>query len=392
MKPANLLRWYPRAWRERYGEELLALIQDTLDEGRPTWRLRLGVIWGGLRERGHQAGRAVRAADKWRTGADRGAMFVAGAILPSVPEISRNRRLGARMADGGGLDGVLAAVALTGAVVLASGLTALPALIRFFRAGGWPKIRRRIMKAAGATVVAGGALAGLVRGSGSRSPAQLNTSWVFVLRLLATGLAIAVAIGLWAIAATATARHLTLVPRVRAAQLVLGAVTPIMVTVMLATLDLWWSATQSSPCGWSRAWSARPGERAAWQRIQRAVRRGRRLRAAASGRTTSTRPLSGHTAATGLDELGGGLAGGPVGADRARGLQQQRQVLPRQHRMSGPSSSATDEDSRGRATSCSMCGRATSAVPASLRGDMILGSPTIDSRREERPGFRSGRL
>ena len=44
MKPARLLRWYPRAWREQYGEELLALIQDTLDEGRPTWRLRLGVI------------------------------------------------------------------------------------------------------------------------------------------------------------------------------------------------------------------------------------------------------------------------------------------------------------------------------------------------------------
>src|ERR1700723_3922499 len=61
MRPANLLRWYPRAWRERYGQELLALIQDTLDEGRPTWRLRLGVIAGGLRERVHQAGGAAKA-------------------------------------------------------------------------------------------------------------------------------------------------------------------------------------------------------------------------------------------------------------------------------------------------------------------------------------------
>ncbi|MGH3153400.1 MAG: hypothetical protein ACRDOB_22080, partial [Streptosporangiaceae bacterium] len=55
MKPARLLRWYPRAWRERYGSELLALIQDTLDQGLPTWRLRLSVARGGLRERGHQA-------------------------------------------------------------------------------------------------------------------------------------------------------------------------------------------------------------------------------------------------------------------------------------------------------------------------------------------------
>ena len=52
MRPARLLRWYPRAWRERYGEELLALIQDTLDEGRPTWRLRLGVVRGNILGKG----------------------------------------------------------------------------------------------------------------------------------------------------------------------------------------------------------------------------------------------------------------------------------------------------------------------------------------------------
>ncbi len=48
MKPADaaarkLLRWYPRAWRERYGEEFLAMVEDSLAGGRPTWRLRLGV-------------------------------------------------------------------------------------------------------------------------------------------------------------------------------------------------------------------------------------------------------------------------------------------------------------------------------------------------------------
>jgi hypothetical protein len=59
MKPATLLRWYPRAWRDRYGEELLALIQDTLEEGHPAWQLRLGVAWGGLRERGLVVGDSV---------------------------------------------------------------------------------------------------------------------------------------------------------------------------------------------------------------------------------------------------------------------------------------------------------------------------------------------
>ena len=62
MKPASLLRWYPRAWRERYGSELAALIQDNLDEGRPAWRLRLSVIGGGLRERFRQARHATAAS------------------------------------------------------------------------------------------------------------------------------------------------------------------------------------------------------------------------------------------------------------------------------------------------------------------------------------------
>jgi hypothetical protein len=85
MRPASVLRWYPKAWREQYGEELLALIQDTLEDGRPTWRLRLGVAWGGLRERGHQAGRVVRASVKWRTVLDRWSLFVTGLVLATVP-------------------------------------------------------------------------------------------------------------------------------------------------------------------------------------------------------------------------------------------------------------------------------------------------------------------
>ena len=75
------------------------------------------------------------------------------------------------------LDALLAAVALTGAVVLADGLAALPALVRFLRAGGWPRIRRRVAWAAGVTAVAGGGLVGLIFVSGSSPSAQLNLSW-----------------------------------------------------------------------------------------------------------------------------------------------------------------------------------------------------------------------
>jgi hypothetical protein len=283
MKAARLLRWYPRAWRERYGEELLALIQDTVDEGRPTWRLRLGVIWGGLRERVHQAGQAARAAAVKRLAGPGlgGIMFVAGSIIALLPEnLSQSPPPARGWPAVAAFDAVLTAVALTGAVVLASGLAALPALVRFLRAGGWPKIRRRVAWAGGATVVAGGALAGLVLVSVSRSPAQLDASWADLAGWLATGVAGWLAIVLWATAATATARHLKLVPRVRAVQLVLGAVAAIMVTVVLATLNFWWSVTQGPPWLVAALVMLTLASVDAWLRLPRAIRRGRRLRAA----------------------------------------------------------------------------------------------------------------
>ena len=136
MKPARLLRWYPRAWRERYGEELLALIQDTLDEGRPTWRLRLGVIRGGLRERVHQAVRAGTAAAKrmssgWLT------TVVAAMILGSLPWNLKASLPPARAwQKTAAFDALVGAFAVTGVVVLASGLAAAPAFIAFLREGG----------------------------------------------------------------------------------------------------------------------------------------------------------------------------------------------------------------------------------------------------------------
>ena len=287
MKPASLLRWYPRAWRDRYGEELLALIQDTLDEGHPAWRLWLGVARGGLRERGRQARRAAAASVRRPAGFDRwGTVFMAGLVCAVVPGELASAPFPARAWQAVALGALLAAIAVTGAVVLVGGLAALPALVRFVRAGGWPKTRRRVEWAAGATAVAGGGLAGLFMVSGSRSPAQLNAWGAYGTGLLAAGLALGVAIRLWAAAATAAARHLTLTPRVRAVHLVLAAVIPIAVSMVVATLGIWWWATQSSVTllvlavtNLAMASMLGPGK------IGRAVRRGRRLQAAASGAT-----------------------------------------------------------------------------------------------------------
>ena len=71
----------------------------------------------------------------------------------------------------------------------------------------------------------------------------------------------------------------------RAAQLVLGAIIPTAVSTMLITLALWWSATQDSVTMLVLAVANLAAASAGTPvKIRRAVRRGRRLRSAASGR------------------------------------------------------------------------------------------------------------
>ena len=152
MKPsdantAKLLRWYPRAWRERYGEEFLAMIEDGLDGRRPGWRLLLSVVWAGLRERGHQvrlaSQRGVPArARRRRTGM--GDVFGGGIRLSVLPDDFRASPSPARAWRATVvLDAVIALAVLGGVAVLAGVLLALPTFARSLRADGWPQIRRR---------------------------------------------------------------------------------------------------------------------------------------------------------------------------------------------------------------------------------------------------------
>ena len=53
----HMLRWYPPAWRARYGDELTALMEDMYAaSGRVPPRARLGLVRAGLVERAREAG------------------------------------------------------------------------------------------------------------------------------------------------------------------------------------------------------------------------------------------------------------------------------------------------------------------------------------------------
>ncbi len=248
---ASLLRWYPRAWRQRYGEEFLAMVEDGLAGQRPTWRLTVSVARAGLRERG-RALVSRRALARYGRGIDsvldRWWPTVATAnILAFLPATLGAPAPGSRAWQvTTALDALIAVMALTGLAVLGGGLVAFPAFRRFLRAGGWATIRWRVAGAAAATVVAGGALTGIVLWSRSHTSALLDISAVYLGWATVTTMALIGALGLWRSAVKATAGHLDLSHRERTAEAVLGVLTTNWTFVMVSANGILLAALQSS--------------------------------------------------------------------------------------------------------------------------------------------------
>jgi hypothetical protein len=271
----RLLRWYPRAWRVRYGDEFVATVEDVLDGGTPTLRLRLSVAWAGLRERGHLVKREANVTT-WALAGP-----IVALIFADLPLSLRTPLPPARVwLATSALDAELGFAALGGAAILASALLAAPVFGQFLRAGGWPRIRRRVGWAAAATVAvaAGGALAWTVLASGAETFDRLNASGDYFLGIAGTALLLAVAFGLWTRTAISTARHLGLSRRIRAAEKVLVAVGgAALYTVMSAGLCFNAAIQPAVPALLLCIAGIPAFALSATVNLRRAVRKGRRL-------------------------------------------------------------------------------------------------------------------
>jgi hypothetical protein len=144
------------------------------------------------------------------------------------------------------LNAELAFAAFADAAIAASALLAVPAFGRFLRAGGWPRIRRRVGWASAATTAAGGALCWTVIALPAKASDQLNVPLNYFVGIVVTGTLFAVTLGLWAGAARGTARNLCLSRRVRAAETVVVAVSAAAVFMMVSASMLFTAAIQSS--------------------------------------------------------------------------------------------------------------------------------------------------
>ncbi len=246
-----LLRLYPRAWRIRYGSELEELVVAS-SGGRVSWRVRLDVAAGGLRERARSAGLSGDAppAEQARGGALLSlcawALFVVGGL--GVQKFSEHwqsatppgtGRLPALAFDA--FD-TLVVVAVIGTMLVLVGVAVtLPALTRFLRDGGWPLVRRRVILAAASTVVAAGCLAVLVAWARGLTGLERNgRDSAYVGMFGVTLLAMLACLAAWTAAAVACGRRLQL----SLATLVFEAALAVGVTLSMAAMTVatvtWW--------------------------------------------------------------------------------------------------------------------------------------------------------
>lgn len=251
---ALLLRLYPPAWRARYGAELESLILETSGH-RPSWRIGADVAAGGLRERLRAAGLTGDAPRPERV---RGgsllvlcawAVFVVAGV--GVQKFSEHWQAGtpraAQALPAHAFDALGVAAAVGSALVLIGIAVALPALLRFLRDGGWPLIRRRIVVAVALTLVAVGALAGLVSYAHGLGEAQRNGSDSAYTGVGAVvGLLLLACLAAWTVAAVACARRLHLSHRSLQRERTLATLVTVLMAAMTAATAVWWGALAHS--------------------------------------------------------------------------------------------------------------------------------------------------
>lgn len=239
-----MLRWYPAGWRARYGDELLALMEDTYGAGgRIPWRGRISVASGGIRERLHQ----LDTSEPGPPGALRGgallvlcgwAFFVVGgAGYGKLAEHwGQSTPHALRHLPAIGYDATAGAAALGLVVVALGAVLALPSLVSLRGDHGWRVVRRPVTLAAGVvSVTVALSLVVAWRAHGGSSPAArvVGVTWA---------VSVAASIAVLTAATVAVVRRLDLSRRVLEAEGRLALLLTAVMVVVLGGTALWWAA------------------------------------------------------------------------------------------------------------------------------------------------------
>ncbi len=247
----RMLRWYPAGWRDRYGDELVALMEDDLGGAPPSARYRWSIATAGLRERALASGllgRSAGADERMRTGvqlvlAGWAACIFAGAVFAKIAEhFAPALAAPHRAIPQDAFDAVQGAAALAAACTLLAIAVALRALVGFVRAGGWSTLRRPVLQAGAPSILVVVALARLAPWAHSLSNAARNGGDpAYGAAFVAWALLVAGALALWARAGAVAFRGLRPTGRTLGAIGALATIVAVAILAVTAAVALWWA-------------------------------------------------------------------------------------------------------------------------------------------------------
>ena len=247
------LKWYPRSWRDQYGDEFVTFLHDRYGDGPVPLSARLSMVRSGTVERLRAGGAIGTSVDSDRRirGASLlvlcawGLFVVVGAAFAkytehwplSTPRV--DQRLPAVAM--GTVQGAAAAGVL---ILLVAGLVTLPALVDLVRADGWRSMWATARAMVISVAVAGVAFVVIVAWNHQLSPSQsVNAPWALKAVGVIGGLLVVGALTVCAGTIVAIVHRLGLSHRAtRALGLLAIAMAGVLALIFVGTLT-WWIAT-----------------------------------------------------------------------------------------------------------------------------------------------------
>jgi hypothetical protein len=248
------LRWYPAAWRRRYGAELAALLEDTYGPGPVPWRGRISLLRAGSVERLRTAG-LLGSATSPSEGIRAGSLLVlwawavfmvAGAGFASLADNWQAAMPPGAWLPAAGYDVAQVSGLAGGVIVLLAAGGCAPWLVRFLRAGGWRPIRGRLLLAAALMLVTIAAVTAMVLWAHRLGTPERNGGlWTYSALFVLVAVLVTATIAAWTAASAAVVRRLELPAGIlRYCRALAVALTMVMV-VLAGAVAAWWTAIAS---------------------------------------------------------------------------------------------------------------------------------------------------
>ena len=249
-----MIRWYPPNWRARYGDEFAALLHDTHGMNAVRLKDRIAVARAGLTERAREEGLigdSSSPSKRIRTGSllilfAWSFFMVAGAFFAKFSDRWDLGSLKQHSISNVSYGAVQWAGLIGMAILVVAALVVFPASVRFVRSGGWPEVKRPVVRAA----VVGLAALGLTVGGSiwahhltSHDRNGGSSAYVAFFVILVVAILAFVIFGTAAALSVARRLRLTDVTN-RALGLLAVALTALMAVVFVGTIT-WWGAEAS---------------------------------------------------------------------------------------------------------------------------------------------------